>query len=98
MRIVILKGFFDEEKERNEEELINLETDIKSEVSKIGHVIKLELFKDNPKGIMKIKFDKSSDAEWCIKLMNDWIYDGNKIQAFHWDGVTDYKWVWESDD
>jgi len=71
-----------------------LEGELKHEIeSKIGKISKITWFKDNPKGICKIKFDKSIYAEECIKLMGGRFFDGRELKCFYWDGKTDFKKV-----
>ena len=41
----------------------------------VGHANRIELFKDNPLGICKIRFDTALDAEKCVNLMNERWFD-----------------------
>lgn len=77
-----------------------LEGELKHEIeieSKIGKISKITFFRDNPAGVCKIKFDRSIDAEECIKLMTERFFDGRILKCFYWDGKTDFKKVKESE-
>jgi len=56
----------------------------------------MEFFKNNPKGIVKIKFASALHAEECIKSMNGRFFDGREIVSYFWDGKTDFRLVKES--
>lgn len=62
------------------ENVEQLLTEIKKEIcdeieNQIGPVTKIELFKDNPRGIVKLRFESAIHAEKCIKLMNERWFD-----------------------
>jgi len=74
-----------------------LEIDIRSEIeNSIGPVEKMHFFRENPNGVIKVKFQSALHAEECIKKMNGRFFDGRQIKCFFWDGKTDYKVVRES--
>lgn len=57
---------------------------------------KLTFFKNNPEGVVKIRFNSSKHAELCIEKFDSGLFDGRQLQCFLWDGRTDYKMVKES--
>eukprot|EP01083_Nonionella_stella_P025007 68871_1 len=67
-----------------------LEKEVLEEMNKIGPIDKYELYEDNPKGIIRIKYKFSPHAAQCIKQMNRRYFDGNIIDCFYWDGTTEY--------
>ena len=94
LRIVVLKNMFgvDDFTEETREEFFKLlEADIRQEVERIGEVKRLEVFKFNPEGVVKIKFAKSDSATRCIEMLNDRYYNGRMVQCFYYDGVTNYR-------
>lgn len=64
--------------------------------SQVGPLTKVELFKYNPLGVSKLRFESALDAEKCIKLMNDRWFDERQLKCYFWDGKIDYKMVKES--
>lgn len=62
----------------------------------IGEIKKIQIFKDNPLGITKIKFKDSSSAEKCIKLINNRFYNGRIVKCYYYDGKTNYNKVQET--
>ena len=76
-----------------------LELELRSEIeSSIGSIKKLEFFKENPNGVVKIKFNSALHAEECIKVMNGRFFDGRQLNAYFWDGKTDYRLIRESNE
>jgi len=73
--------------------------DLRSEIeAKIGPIQKVEFFRQNPNGVVKIKFMSALHAEECIKLMNGRFFDGREIKSYYWDGKTDYRKAKESNE
>ena len=68
LKIVILKHMFSPEDIKQNENLVNeIEIDVKDEVeSSCGGVQKIEIFKDHPDGVIKIKFFTPLSAERCV--------------------------------
>ena len=64
----------------------------------MGEVVKIEFFKENPKGVCKIRFLSSLHAEECITLMNNRWFDERQLKCYYWDGKTDFKVVKESEE
>lgn len=48
------------------------------------------MFKTNPEGIVSVRFAAIELAEACIKLMNGRWFAGRQLEAFKWDGYTNY--------
>lgn len=78
LKIVVLRYFYTlEELQPNKEQVLKeitqeLEVEL---LQKIAKPRKIELFENNPKGVAKIKFSSSEEAEECIKLMNGRFFD-----------------------
>lgn len=100
LKIVIMRKVFSLEDftdETRDEFFENLEFDIKSELEKIAGVVKvIKIFKDNPEGVLQVKFEKGQAAEKCIELIDGRFYNGGAIECFFWDGKTNYKIFKES--
>ena len=56
----------------------------------IGSIKKLQIYKENPLGIVRVKFNESSDAEKCIKIINNRMYNGRTVKCYYYDGKTNY--------
>lgn len=50
----------------------------------------MTIFERHPEGVVIIKFGTAYAAEQCVKVMNGRFFAGRKLQAFYWDGSTDY--------
>lgn len=102
LRIVILEGMFTQEEVQMNEDRLDfffeeLELDVKAEIEQsIGAIDKIHIFRENPKGVIKIRFFSSLNAEECIKVMNGRFFDGRQIKCYFWDGKTDFRVVRES--
>ena len=89
LKIVIFQNMFDSENENNDFEFI--ENDVKNVCEdKCGKIKKIEIFKYNKDGIIKIKFMTPNAAEKCIKIFDNKRYNERKIKVFYWDGKTSY--------
>ena len=89
LKIVIFQNMFDSENENNDFEYI--ENDVKNVCEdKCGKIKKIEIFKYNKDGIIKIKFMTLNAAEKCIKIFDNKRYNERKIKVFYWDGKTSY--------
>jgi len=95
LRIVILKNLFTiEEAHKIPCFFEDLKTDVLKEIEeRIGKVIRIKIYENNPEGVVELKFESPSDASICIEKMNARIYAGRKIDCFFYDGKTDYKRV-----
>ena len=100
LKIVILNHFYTYEEVASlldEETMLQffqeLEGELRAEIeSTIGPIDKINFFPENPAaGIVKIKFLSAMHAEECIKKMDQRFFDGRIINAFYWDGKTDYR-------
>lgn len=92
LKIVILKNMF-ESKDFYEDEALrqDLELDIIDECeTNFGQVDKFMIFEEHPEGIVKIKFHTPTAAEKCITALHHRYYNSRLIEAFYWDGKTDY--------
>jgi len=48
------------------------------------------VFSKNPQGVVILKFSQPVVASRTVKEFNGRIFNGRKIDATFWDGVTDY--------
>ncbi|CAI2368039.1 unnamed protein product [Moneuplotes crassus] len=103
LKIVILKHMFDpNEAPKDDEAKSNeffqvIEQDVAQEVqNQCGKIEKIELFRDNPEGVIKIKFENPLSAEQCVDKFNQRVFDGQEIEVIFWDGKTNYKKVSET--
>jgi HIV Tat-specific factor 1 len=92
LRIVILKNLFEPIEFFEDEGLRqDLELDIVEECeNNFGQIERFHIFEEHPEGIIKIKFKTPIAAEKCIEGLNHRYYNGKLIEAFYWDGKTDY--------
>jgi len=67
-----------------------LREDISAEASKMGLVDKVSVFEHNPEGVVAIKFKSGEGAHKCIEVMNGRFFAGRQLEAFFYDGLTDY--------
>ena len=67
-----------------------LEEDLKFECGKIGHVLRVKVYENNPEGFVQVKFKDITAAEECLKVMNGRFFDGRQLECFYWDGETDF--------
>jgi len=90
--IVVLKHLFtlDELEDDEDAVLAQLEINIRSECEKWGQIEKLTVFSKNPQGVVILKFSQPVVASRTVKEFNGRIFNGRKIDATFWDGVTDY--------
>ena len=89
LKIVIFQNMFDAEDENNDFEFI--ENDVKNVCEdKCGKIKRIEIFKYNKNGIIKIKFLTPKAAENCIKIFDNKKYNERRIKVFYWDGKTNY--------
>ena len=89
LKIVIFQNMFDSENENNDFEYI--ENDVKNVCEdKCGKIKKIEIFKYNKDGIIKIKFMTPNASEKCIKIFDNKRYNERKIKVFYLDGNTSY--------
>lgn len=55
-----------------------------------GCIEKLTVFEENPEGPAAVKFRSSRTAADCIRRFNGRFFAGSKLQAFYFDGKTNY--------
>lgn len=92
-RIVVLKHMFSEEEARTEglQFYVELSEEIREECEKFGHVIKVTPMERHRLGIVCVKFQNSSDAEECIRVMDGRFFAQRKVEASFYDGRTDLR-------
>jgi HIV Tat-specific factor 1 len=93
LKIVILKNMFEPIEFLKDPTLRqDLELDIIEESeTNFGEIEKFMIFDEHPDGIVKIKFHTPSAAEKSIQALNGRFYNNRNIEAFYWDGKTDYR-------
>ncbi|CAG8908327.1 unnamed protein product [Penicillium egyptiacum] len=86
-RHVILKHMFSlEELEEDPLASIEIQQDIESECSKIGHVTKVVVWDGEADGVVTVRFVASADARRCVQTMSGRYFGGNTVLAYIWDG------------
>ena len=63
---------------------------LKEKCEEYGTIEKMEIFKENPKGICLIHFEKECTADFVLTMMEDDIFHGRKLKIDFYDGKTDY--------
>lgn len=100
-RIVIMKHMFDPKTISAGDAgrfFDELEAEVGKEVEeKCGPVAKLTIFRNNPEGVIAVRFKSGQSAATCIKLMNGRFFGRKQIKCFYFDGKTNYK-VGESEE
>lgn len=87
-RIVILKNVFD----ASEDDYEGVKEDIMEGCSPNGTVEMVTVFERSIEGAVAVKFATLEACVKCIQVMNGRWYDGRKISAEFYDGVTDYRY------
>ncbi|GLC33273.1 hypothetical protein PLESTB_000352100 [Pleodorina starrii] len=67
-----------------------LEQDVRAECTKLGTIEKVRIFKHNPQGVVTVRFRTPEAAQQCVTLMNGRYFAGRRLEAFMWDGFTNY--------
>ena len=66
--------------------LKELEQDMKFECGKIGPVMRIKIYENNPNGYVQVKYKDVVSAEECIRVMNGRFFDCRQLECFYWDG------------
>eukprot|EP00698_Gefionella_okellyi_P007176 TRINITY_DN1743_c0_g1_i1.p1 TRINITY_DN1743_c0_g1~~TRINITY_DN1743_c0_g1_i1.p1 ORF type:complete len:314 (-),score=63.68 TRINITY_DN1743_c0_g1_i1:643-1527(-) len=94
-KVVILKHMFDPaaaEVLGDPNFYADLQNDIEDECNRsCGEVEKVKMFENQPEGIVSVIFVDSDSAAKCIEVMNNRWFAGRKVEAFYWNGMTDYR-------
>ena len=88
LRIIVLQPMFTSG--ASDDVLAALEQKIRTECETCGAVEKITIFASNPRGVVVVKFTQPMAASEAIKLWDGRRFEGNKVEATFWDGVTDY--------
>lgn len=96
LRIVILKGMFTLQEVAQADDPDSFYEELQAEVKqeceqKAGEVDKAYVFKNNPDGVISIKFKTAVAAAECIKIFNGRFFACRQISCEYWDGVSNYK-------
>ncbi|OII75260.1 RNA recognition motif-containing protein [Cryptosporidium ubiquitum] len=68
-----------------------LEMEVQDEVTKHCDVVSVTCIPRHPQGIVCVKLKSQHDAEIVIDIFNKRYFDGRQIEAFMYDGSTDFK-------
>ena len=91
-KIVILKNLFDPKEFEADPTLItDIRDDLKQECEKFGPIKKIMIFDRHPEGIGSVTFRELVSADACVTQLNGRWYGGKQLEAFKWDGVTNYQ-------
>ena len=60
-------------------------------MSKIGEVEKITVFKDNPLGVVAVKFVEGGAAQLAIERMHRAKMAGREVTCEYFDNITDYR-------
>jgi len=93
LKIVILKHFYTLEELQPDADSVlrDVQAELDAELTaKVGKPLKMQTFKYNPEGVVKIKFASSGEAEKCIELMEGRFFDARQLSCFVWDGKVDF--------
>lgn len=88
-RIVILKNVF--EATGGKVDYSTVREDMEEGCGECGTVEKVTVFEGNREGVVAIKFSTADACRKCIEVMDGRWYDGRKLGAAFYDGVTDYR-------
>ena len=69
---------------------VELEEDVEAEAKKFGPVDKVKVFTTNPDGVVSVRFKDEGAAEKCAAAMKGRWFGGTQLEAFMWDGITNY--------
>lgn len=94
-RIVVLRPMYSREEAEmypeGDDFYCELETEIRDEVVKHCDVVSVTCIPRHPQGIVCVKLKSQHDAERVIDIFNRRYFDGRQIEAFMYDGSTDFK-------
>jgi len=92
LRIIVLKYIFTLQMLQNNEDAVleQLEKQIHCECNELGTVEKITIFSRNPEGVVIVKFFQPAAATEAVKKYHGKLFNGRKVNASFWDGVTDY--------
>ena len=60
-------------------------------MSKIGEVEKITVFKDNPLGVVAVKFVEGGAAQLAIERLHRAKMAGREVTCEYFDNITDYR-------
>lgn len=89
-RIVILKNVFDGTSSDTDYQLIT--EDMQEGCEECGAVERVTVFERSMEGAVAVKFTTMEACVKCVRVMNGRWYDGRKLEAEFYDGVTDYRY------
>ncbi|KAH8583511.1 RNA recognition family [Cryptosporidium sp. chipmunk genotype I] len=94
-RIVVLRPMYSKKEAEiypeGDEFYNELEMEVQEEVAKHCEVVSVTCIPRHPQGIVCVKLKSQHDAEIVIDIFNQRYFDGRQIDAFMYDGSTDFK-------
>lgn len=91
-RVVIFKNMFvTKDFDDNPLLITEIRDDLRRECEKFGDVKKVILFDRHTDGICSVAFKEIDSSIKCIAALNKRWFGGKLIEAFTWDGVTNYE-------
>lgn len=90
---VILKNMFaPEEIAADATFILELKQDVEDRCSEIiGEPKKVDIFDKHPEGVIAVTFTEASQAEACVKALDNEFYNKRVVKAELWDGKTKYR-------
>ncbi|KAL6748789.1 hypothetical protein V8C86DRAFT_1109068 [Haematococcus lacustris] len=67
-----------------------LEKEVLEEAVRLGPVEKVRVFKQHPDGVVSVRFKTADGTQACLAKMNGRFFDGRRLVAEMWDGITNY--------
>ena len=52
--------------------------------------VQIRVYSHNPQGVISVRFKTAEPAAACIQKMKGRFFGGRQLDAFMWDGVTNY--------
>lgn len=94
-RIVVLRPMYTKEEAATYPEgddfYSELETEVRDEVARHCNLVSATCIPRHPQGVVCVKLKSQHDAERVIDIFNQRYFDGRQIEAFMYDGSTDFK-------
>ena len=51
----------------------------------------VRIFSNNPQGAISVRFKLPEPAQQCVQKMKGRFFGGRQVDAFMWDGITNYQ-------
>lgn len=91
-KVVILKHMFTlEELEEDPAAMLEIKEDIREECEKLGQVTNVQLFDKEPDGVVSVRYQNTTAAEACVRMMNGRFFDKRQLVAHIATGKEKFK-------